>query len=249
MTTIVFAGPSIFGFAAEERAGLDIRPPAACGDLLAAAFEKPEQIALIDGVFENAPSVWHKEILYALAEGIVVSGAASMGALRGAECAAFGMVGVGAIFEDYYSGRRSADADVAVTHAPAEMGFRPLTEALVDVDATLEALRAENLISEAELGSLGMAAAGLHFSRRSWPTILFAAGLADDRREALRQLLKTARRSQKQADARLLLAMVRDGTIARPAHAITHKRLARTPFLENLVGEMRARAATPAKLR
>lgn len=241
MGKIVFAGPSIFGFAAEEFAGLDIRPPAACGDLLAAAFEKPEQIALIDGVFENAPSVWHKEILYALSQGIVVSGAASMGALRAAECASFGMVGVGQIFDDYHSGRRSADADVAVTHAPAELGFRPLTEALVDAEATIRALRADECVTEAEVEELGRVAAKLHFSRRSWSTILFAAELTEVRRDELRQLLKTAKRSQKQADARLLLTMVRDGAIARPTYAITAKRLARTPFLENLKDEVRMR--------
>lgn len=243
MTAIVFAGPSIFGFAPEEFAGLQVRPPAACGDLLAAAFERPEQIVLIDGVFENAPSVWHKEILFALAAGIVVSGAASMGALRAAECAAFGMVGVGAIFEDYRSGRRSADADVAVVHAPAELGYRPLTEALVDVEATLQALHAADLVSAAERARLGLTAANIHFSRRSWSTILAAAELPEPRRNDLRQLLKTAKRSQKQADARLLLAKAREGKIARPPNTITPGRLSRTPFLENLKEEMRTRRA------
>ena len=241
MATIVFAGPSIFGFAAEELAGLDLRPPAACGDLLAAAFEKPTQIALIDGVFENAPSVWHKEILFALSEGITVSGAASMGALRAAECAAFGMVGVGAIFDDYRSGRRSADADVAVIHAPAELGFRPLSEALVDVEATIRALRTKALITEAESQRFGEIAATLHFSRRTWSAILHTAELPCERRDEFRQVLKTTRHSQKQEDARNLLAAVRDGTITRPRHAITRARLARTPFLENLKAEIQAR--------
>ena len=243
MAKIVFAGPSIYGVAAAEFSGLDVRPPAIRGDLLAAAFEKPEQIALIDGFFENAPSVWHKEILYALSQGIVVSGASSMGALRAAECASFGMVGVGKIFDDYRSGRRSADADVAVTHAPAELGFRPLTEALVDVEATIRALRINGRISEAESKELGRVAAGLYFSRRSWPTILNAAELPEMRRDELRHLLKNARRSQKQDDARALLSALRQGAIMRPAHAITASRLARTPFLENLKDEIRARPA------
>ncbi|MEJ0097006.1 MAG: TfuA-like protein [Bauldia sp.] len=42
-------------------------------------------IGLVDGVFENVASVWHKEILYALSEGVQVFGAASMGALRAAD--------------------------------------------------------------------------------------------------------------------------------------------------------------------
>lgn len=241
MTTIVFAGPSIFGFQAAELAGVDVRPPAARGDLLAAAFERPRQIALIDGFFGYAPSVWHKEILYALSEGIIVSGAASMGALRAVECTAFGMVGVGAIFDDYHSGRRSADADVAVSHAPAEMNFQPLTEALVDVETTIRGLRADDLISDAEGRLFNRVAADMHFSRRSWSAILHSAGLTDKRRGELRQALKTGRRSQKQADARELLAAVRSGAIVRPGHAITAARLARTPFLENLKEEILAR--------
>jgi hypothetical protein len=249
MTTIVFAGPSIFGLAAAELSGLDVRPPAACGDLLAAAFERPQQIALIDGIFENAPSVWHKEILFALSEGIIVSGAASMGALRAAECAVFGMVGVGAIFHDYRSGRRTADADVAVTHAPAEFGFRPLTEAFVDVEATLQALKMENMISEAEGEQFGKVATELHFSRRSWSAILHMAELQGERRNELRQLVKSLRRSQKQDDARALLAAVRDGSITRPSNVITAARLARTPFLENLKDEILARSSKAKKSR
>ncbi len=243
MEKIVFAGPSIFGLALEELDGLDVRPPAACGDLLAAALEGPRQIALIDGIFENAPSVWHKEILFALAEGIAVSGAASMGALRAAECAAFGMVGIGTIFEDYRSGRRTADADVAVTHAPAELGFQPLTEALVDVEATIQRLKAEMLISSAENQQFERVAAALHFSDRSWSAILHAIELPDERKTELRQVIKSRRQSQKREDARALLAELRTGTIRRPDNVINHRRLARTPFFENLKGEVMARSA------
>ena len=39
------------------------------------------RIGIIDGHFGNVPSVWHKEILFALSKGVEVSGAASMGAL------------------------------------------------------------------------------------------------------------------------------------------------------------------------
>ena len=53
-------------------------------------------IGLVDGVFERVPAVWHKEILFALSEGVHVYGAASMGALRAAELDTFGMRGVGA---------------------------------------------------------------------------------------------------------------------------------------------------------
>src|SRR5262245_4299213 len=113
---------------------LDMRPPAACGDILRAVRDGARAIGLIDGLFGDSPSVWHKEILAALAEGIPVYGAASMGALRAAECHRFGMIGVGRIFSEYRDGLRVADSDVAVVHGPAEVRYRPLTEALVDVE-------------------------------------------------------------------------------------------------------------------
>ena len=54
----------------------------------------PGAIGVIDGYFDGVPSVWHKEILWALSQGIRVFGGASMGALRAAELDGFGMTGV-----------------------------------------------------------------------------------------------------------------------------------------------------------
>jgi hypothetical protein len=86
----------------------------------------PKQIVLIDGVFHQSLAVWHKEIVYALLEGIVCIGAASMGALRAAELWRYGMVGVGKIFEMYRDGEED-DSLVAMTFQPDT--FRPLTAA------------------------------------------------------------------------------------------------------------------------
>ena len=88
MTTCVFLGPSL---ALEEaRACLDATylPPARRGDLRAAAeAHGATRLVLLDGYFEQVPSVWHKEILWALDRRLEVWGAASMGALRAAELA------------------------------------------------------------------------------------------------------------------------------------------------------------------
>ena len=64
---------------------LAVLPPAARGDLYRAALAGPQVIGLIDGYFDGVPAVAHKEILWALDQGIRVLGAASMGALRAAE--------------------------------------------------------------------------------------------------------------------------------------------------------------------
>ena len=88
---------------------------------------EPQAIGIIDGYFQWAPAVWHKEILWAIQQGVHVFGAASMGALRAAELAPFGMRGVGRIFEAYRDGVLPGSGDepfedddeVAVVHGPA----------------------------------------------------------------------------------------------------------------------------------
>jgi hypothetical protein len=90
---IVFLGPTLNPVAAQEICNAEFRPPAAMGDVTRAVSEGADAIVLIDGVFEDRPSVWHKEILWALSKGIGVVGAASMGALRAAELHNQGMLG------------------------------------------------------------------------------------------------------------------------------------------------------------
>jgi hypothetical protein len=120
---------------AEARSLVDgeFNPPAATGDVLRAVARGAEAIAIIDGVFERVPSVWHKEILFALSQGVPVYGASSMGALRAAECHAFGMVGVGRVFEAFRDGALEDDDEVAVAHSAAEHGYRALSDAMVNI--------------------------------------------------------------------------------------------------------------------
>jgi hypothetical protein len=205
MTIVVFAGPSIFGIDPAATAPLDLRPPAAAGDLLKAARDGATIIGLIDGVFESAPSTWHKEILAALDRGVAIFGAASMGALRAAECRQFGMVGIGQVFQDYAANRRVADADVAVIHGPAELRYRPLTEALVDVEASLQFLAHQGFVEPVEIEALWLAARKLHFKVRTWRTIFDHAGLVPHRRDTLAQLIRAHAVSQKREDAYALL--------------------------------------------
>lgn len=200
MRPIVFAGPSLFGIDRSTFA-LDFRPPARCGDLLNAAQSGAVAIGLIDGYFEGARSVWHKEILFALAAGIEVLGAASMGALRAAECHEFGMEGFGRIFEEYALGARIEDADVALLHAPAEMDYAPLTVALVDVEATIDWLGDREMLSLADLGAILDAAHGLNYKERTWPAICDSAGV-DSR---TRDIIEGTQVSRKRDDALLLL--------------------------------------------
>ena len=204
MSVVVFAGPTIP--AVEIRARLDctVLPPAAVGDVLRAVRGAPRAIGLIDGVFERALPVWHKEILWALSRGVHVFGAASMGALRAAELHSFGMVGVGRIFAAYRDGELEADDEVAVLHGPAEVGFAPVTEALVNVRATLEKAHAERIITGPEAQLLLVTARAFNYRERSWPVLL--DGLAEPTLAArLRRWLPNGRVDQKRSDALALL--------------------------------------------
>ncbi|WP_395396825.1 YcaO-like family protein [Novosphingobium sp. BL-8A] len=133
---VLFAGPSIHGLAIDP--AIDLRPPAACGDLSALLADPPETVGLIDGVFRTCRTVWHKEILSLLAAGVRVVGGASLGALRAAELDCFGMEGVGRIYQAYREDRLLRDDAVLFLHAPAQLSYAPLTMALVDAEEALE---------------------------------------------------------------------------------------------------------------
>lgn len=150
MTIFVFCGPTL-----SFRDVVDLIPeatplgPAACGDVYRSTQCQPAAIVLIDGYFEHRLAVWHKELLCALAQGVRVYGAASMGALRAVELARYGMIGVGRVFEQFLSGQLEDDDEVAVVHESAERGYAARSTALVNLRATLlEAELAEVLSTD-----------------------------------------------------------------------------------------------------
>ncbi|MEZ5832834.1 MAG: TfuA-like protein [Dongiaceae bacterium] len=207
MSIVIFAGPSIRRSDAVGT-GFEFLPPAAEGDIYRAARQGPRAIALIDGYFEAQPAVWHKEILWAMSQGIHVFGASSMGALRAAELWSFGMVGVGLIFRAYRCGALIDDAEVAVVHGPAEVGYPALNEALVNVRATLSHARAQGVLSSSERRLVLQAAGGVFYKDRTWESILEAAtaiGFDAERAVTLKTWLKTGSVDLKRRDARLLI--------------------------------------------
>src|SRR5258706_16458010 len=128
MSIFVFLGPTLAVAEASRILDATYLPPVAMGDLYDLMKREPEMprvIAIIDGLFETVPAVWHKEILFALSQGVHVIGSSSMGALRAAELHSFGMKGIGKIFEAYRDGVLDADDEVAVVHGDASSGFLP----------------------------------------------------------------------------------------------------------------------------
>jgi len=214
----VFLGPTLATAQAKDILNGLYFPPVAQGDLYAVArAERPHLIAIIDGYFESTPSVWHKEILWALSQGIHVLGSSSMGALRAAELATFGMEGVGKVFEALASGELEDDDEVAVVHGPAESGYMSLSEALVNIRFTLRSAVNQGVLSTDTRDALVALGKATYYPQRSWPSLLetsreSAASTPERLRElnALEAWLATGKIDQKRADAETLLWRIRD---------------------------------------
>ena len=241
MTAIVFAGPSIYPQTAEDFPDLQIAPPAAKGDLLRAARDGASAIGLIDGLFDTAPSVWHKEILFCISSGIEVLGGASMGALRAAECASYGMTGIGRVFEEYASGQRVSDGDVAILHCPAAMNFRPLSVALVDVETILENKSDDGSLNDVEHNDLRMAARRIHFKERTWRRIFLRSGIPDERLQQIFDPETCLTQSQKRSDALELIGKIRSRSSPRTVHQNDNFDFQNSFFFANLNKSVQAR--------
>jgi len=211
VSVVIFTGPSLSAAEAAEHLDAIYLPPVSQGDVYRVGLKRPRAIGIIDGLFERVPAVWHKEILWAMSEGIHVFGAASMGALRAAELSAFGMVGVGRIFEAFHDGTYEDDDEVAVTHASAELGFRVISEAMVNIRVTLEAGVREQVIDRQTHDALVEIGKALFYPERTYAELLNrgrAQGLAAGQLERLSRWLPTGRRNQKRTDAIALLGAV-----------------------------------------
>src|SRR4051812_40169539 len=208
MNVYVFTGPTLSPEAAREVLDAVYLPPVSQGDVYRVGLERPAAIGIIDGYFERVPSVWHKEILWAMSQGIHVYGSASMGALRAAELDVFGMVGVGEIFEAYRDGVLEDDDEVAVAHAYAEAGFRPVSEAMINVRCTLKAAVAAGALSPATQAALEGIAKELFYPERSYGRILEEGGergLPRAELQGLREWLRHGQVNRKRLDALAML--------------------------------------------
>lgn len=171
----IFAGPTI-----NSEKILSILPSAVCLppakassflDLIGSPEAKPiTAIVLIDGLYHSTLSVRHKEIIYALKQGIPVYGCSSMGALRASELSEVGMIGFGRIF-DYYSNLLfSSDDEVAISHN-AVHPYECYSIPLINIRFTLFDMVKKNLIEPVISDNLLNKFKFLHFSERTFEFI------------------------------------------------------------------------------
>lgn len=208
---VVFLGPTLPGEdAAAILPGAAIRPPAAQGDVVEAVQEGAAAIVIIDGAFESVPAVWHKDILWALWRGAAVYGGASMGALRAAEMAPFGMVGIGQIFDDIRAGRIVDDDEVAVRCFETNGRWHTASTALADLRHSLALAVADGVLTAGVAAEVVGALERTYYVDRTPDLVLSltrTAGLEGSGEERLRGLLGPDH-SLKAQDARAVLRRV-----------------------------------------
>ncbi|HEX4276123.1 MAG TPA: thiopeptide-type bacteriocin biosynthesis protein [Bryobacteraceae bacterium] len=246
MKTIVFLGPTLPVETARQYLDATFLPPVEQGDVLRALKQKPRAIGIIDGYYQSVPSVWHKEILTALAEGVYVAGASSMGALRAAELADFGMVGIGDVFQRFRSGEYTDDDEVAIVHASAEQGYRALSEAMVDIrDLCARAIRTGGIAPD-EADGLVRIAKAMHFSQRHWEAILAGAraeGMADHVAMRIEALRVSTPHGAKERDAITLLQHLASPDLKSQRHEPARLKVEQTVFLSDLKQQVRRESA------
>ncbi len=206
---VIFLGPSLNKEIATSILDAIYLPPVEQGDLFNQALNHPFAIGIIDGCFDSVPSVWHKEILWAMAEGIHVFGASSMGALRAAELHSYGMVGIGKVFEDYKNSVLIDDDEVAVIHGPDELNNAPLSTAMVDIRPTLNNACKSGIISEVEMEKLLQVSKQMFYPDRKYKAIIENANFDQAKKSLLLQWLEANQFSQKRHDAIALLNYIK----------------------------------------
>ncbi|SHF98438.1 hypothetical protein SAMN05443144_11675 [Fodinibius roseus] len=211
MSIYIFTGPTIASDEARNTLDAIYLPPAEQGDVYRVALKKPKIIGIIDGYFERVPSIWHKEILWAMSKGIHVYGSASMGALRAAELEQFGMIGVGKIFESFQKGTLEDDDEVAVIHGNEENHYQTLSDAMVNIRHTFAKAEAAKIISPATREILVKIAKNFHYPERKYQTILQKGGdegLSKEELDLLNNWLPTGKVDKKHEDALLMLKKI-----------------------------------------
>jgi TfuA protein len=182
---VVFLGPSLARADAADLLVAEYRPPIRRGDL--ESVEPGRPVVILDGEFDQSLSVSPKEILRCLHAGSAVVGASSMGALRAAELAPLGMIGIGRVFDLFRTGQIDGDDEVAVSYCPLTMQAHTIP--LVNIRCWLESARCAGCLGSIERERILRRARRVFYADRTPERVL--AVLADcvgiERFEKLRE--------------------------------------------------------------
>lgn len=172
-STLVFAGGSISRRDVPPDEDLVWAGPAEQGDMVAAVLEGFENILVIDGYFYTKFPCTTLEVMLALENGVNVFGASSIGALRAVELDAWGMVGMGRVYEYLKKQEIKPYHVVAQTYDEAD---RPLTTPLIQIVYFLVCASSDGIVTREEHESLRNAADEIHFTFLSFESFFRSAG-------------------------------------------------------------------------
>jgi hypothetical protein len=213
---IIFLGPSLSHEKARKIfADADYRPPAKKGDFLRLAADPDvKMVGFVDGVFlQDYPPTPIEVYQLTRKQGILLAGAASLGALRAVELEKFGMVGIGKIFQMYKSGKIDADDEVAVTF-DAEGQYRLQSEAMIDIRFNLFRAHKNGVMSRQAKRMLARVAKATYFPHRNYTSIIevtkvkYPALAAEF--DSFQSYITSSRRSLKEIDAIKLVKYLKE---------------------------------------
>ena len=212
---VIFLGPSLSHEKAKRIfAEADYRPPAKKGDFLRLAVDPNVRIVgFADGVFlQDYPPTPIEVYQLVRKDGMIVAGAASLGALRAVELEKFGMIGIGKIFQLYKTGKINADDEVAVTFVP-EDNYQLQSEAMIDIRYNLFLAHKKGIISRQTKKMLAKVAKEIYFPNRIFPNILQEANVKypaiASEIESFQNYIVSNRKSLKELDAIRLIKYIK----------------------------------------
>ena len=136
MRPIVFVGPTPVRRDSLERLGAERRPPVREASL--DSVPPGRLVAIIDGELPPGSLLPVSEVEAALDRGVVIYGAASIGAYLASTCARQGMRGIGWVYGQYRAGRLSSFNEIEVVYDP--FSLQALSVPLVNVIFWLQEL-------------------------------------------------------------------------------------------------------------
>jgi hypothetical protein len=122
------------------------------------------------------------------------------------------MVGLGRIFAGYRDGVLYDDEEIAVLHGPEELGYPALTEAMVNIRATLDRAVSEGVLDTPLATRFTELAKSLFYKERSWDAICRIAemfGIVPMRIDEFRAWLHGRSVDQKRLDALEMIEEIR----------------------------------------
>jgi hypothetical protein len=222
---IAFIGPSIpREEAAELCPELDIRPPIRRGELYHERERGAWGFLLIDGLFMAEQAVSPREVVEVVADGALVVGASSMGALRAADCWPAGAIGVGVIYRLYRSGILDSDEEVAVA-VRTDGTDLAASVALVNVRYAIRRAVRRRLLDRDTAREVLQEAASIYYPERTWPEVLRRAGVTSQEVHKFCAALDL-----KRSDAQRALAYVQRLLLNVEVLAAQHRRANHEPF-------------------